>query len=180
MNSTIVYERKKRCFHGKLLIESGSLYEQIVADFTENGHGIRGTTNIVNLAMKMDGYTTTVGEICVRDCILRLNPNITKIMKISQGSDDPHSNWAKASVNLIKQLLICFNVLDVTITLDPPMPAKINNDVNLTINISLVLNDDIFQPYFDKDKLEITQIAWFDETHRECDLRSSDSMKSRG
>ena len=48
-----------------------------------------------------------------------MRPKVQAIQKISQGSEDQTTPWAKARFNFVKQLLIRFQLLDPTTMVDP-------------------------------------------------------------
>ena len=48
-----------------------------------------------------------------------MKPKIQKIQQVSQGSHDPTTPWAKARFNFVKQLLIRFQLFDLTTMVDP-------------------------------------------------------------
>ena len=88
---------------------------------------------------KHEGYTRSA----VESLILRMNPKIEKITKRKKGSKDPTHPWSRARFLWSKQLLVRFGEL-------PSEPED---------------------PRFDRDKagkLELSQIVWWDETHRKC------------
>ena len=51
-----------------------------------------------------------------------MRPLVTRVQKISQGSDDPTCPWARGRYNWIKQLAIRFGILDPTQFRDIPLP----------------------------------------------------------
>ena len=107
-------------------------------------------------------------------------------MKKPQGSNDPNSNWAKASFNWAKQLAICFGVLDPMVVPDPPLPPPSVEDTSVAVGTTIPVappalpsSEDELPPAFDKRKLRTYvrhQVAFWDEMHPECDLRSCHAM----
>ena len=51
-----------------------------------------------------------------------MKPLITKVVKINQQNKGPHTAWAKARFNWLKQLAIRFRILDPQQFKDPPLP----------------------------------------------------------
>ena len=56
-----------------------------------------------------------------------MKPRVTQVAKVSQGSDNPDSPWAKARFCFMKQLAIQFGILDPTKVLDPGFPNQKNS-----------------------------------------------------
>ena len=104
------------------MIPIGSLYEQAVADFFEDGYGTTRTHLCLNLYRKMEGLKP-IGRSSVHECQKRLKPQKKEIKKRSQGSNDPESNWCQAGFLLAKQMCIRLNHIGSTDE-DPPMPTK--------------------------------------------------------
>mgnify|MGYP003335063525 CR=1 FL=1 len=119
--------------------------------------------------------------------------------KRPQGTNDPHSEWAKASFNIAKQLAIRYGKLDPRRDPDPPMPPREeNNEDNAEPQFTSsenpaastaasttksVFGPEPLPPFFDPAQLEPLhqcQVAYWDETHRVCDLKSSASKTARG
>ena len=109
------------------MIPPGSCYEQIIADFLEEGLGLPEARYFVNQLLVEDGKEP-VGLSTIRNTALRLKPKEIRVRTIPQGNQCAHSTWAKASFALCKQLAIRFGVLD-PLKPDPPMspPLKFNN-----------------------------------------------------
>ena len=89
---------KERTHKSSYLIEKGSLDEQIVADFYEDGHGIDRTWKVVNRRRKEVGEVL-VGRSCIVECLKWLKMKVIRVKKISQGLSDPRSEWAQAGFN---------------------------------------------------------------------------------
>ena len=51
-----------------------------------------------------------------------MKPQVRIVPKVSQGSNNPDSSWAKARFRFMKQLAIRFGKLDPTKVLDPVIP----------------------------------------------------------
>ena len=117
-------DRKARHFLGAYLIPDKSLYQRMVCDWIERGLGIGHTSKLLNKELIKDGLES-VGRTCVRECYLRLKPEVIPIRKVAQGTNDAYSPWCRASFNICKQLAIRFDVLDPNVTDDPAMPAPI-------------------------------------------------------
>ena len=186
-NRTFSFERKKRAYLGEYMIPPGSFYEQLIADSMESGNGMKKTTRLLNYELKKDGKET-VGISTVRQCHLRLKPVKIKVKKRPQGTKDPHTAWAKASFNFAKQLAIRYGKLDPRVTADPPMPPRVGNEEETENDQQQQTSNRVFGPeplpdYFDPEKLEPLdrcQVAYWDETHRVCDLKSQEASTSRG
>ena len=63
-----------------------------------------------------------VGRSTVYNTFLKMNALVTAVEVVSQGSYDITSNWAKARFPWVKQLAICYGVLDPRKVRDPPLP----------------------------------------------------------
>ena len=50
---------------------------------------------------------------------MKMKPQVSQVGKVSQGSHNPDSKWAKARFKFIKQLAIRFGKLDLTKVSDP-------------------------------------------------------------
>ena len=171
-NST---ERKKRIYKGEYMVQEGGVSEQLIADCMEDGMGYSMATDLVNEQRTQDGMEK-VGQTTVRNTYLRLQPKEEKIVTVSQGSFCAHSNWAKAGFAWCKQLAICFGVLDPYVTLDPPMPPPLVEPEVPPPRFPLTVEGGIAD-CFDPDlltKYNRYQVAFWDECHPKCDLRSSD------
>ena len=55
---------------------------------------------------------------------MKMKPKVSQIGKVSQGSHNPDSAWAKARFKFIKQLTICFGKLNPTKVSDPAFPNQ--------------------------------------------------------
>ena len=53
-----------------------------------------------------------------------LNPLITKIKKVPAQKTCPWENWSQVRFRWVKQLAVCFGLLDPTKVRDPPMPPR--------------------------------------------------------
>ena len=138
--------RKNREHKGAYLIPRGSVHERMLCDCIETGLGLNHTALLLNKELKKDGLTE-IGVSCLRDSYLRLNPVVIEIRKVPMGTNDAHSPWAKASFNMYKQLAICFDQLDPSITCDPPMPPPLvsiatTNATNVTLDTLAVADID--------------------------------------
>jgi hypothetical protein len=143
-----------------ILIEPGSVEEQIAADAIEGGVGFTNAMHLVNeYRTHLDPPLEHVGRSAVWSAIQRLEPKTTAVLVCKQGSYDPTSEWAKARHRFTNQLLVQFS-------LKTPMQAWVEVD-----NIPLVLQNPANIPsYFDVTKiggtLSVNQIAYWDETHK--------------
>ena len=84
-----------RSLNLNLLVQPGSVEEQIVADRIEEGKSLSSTTEFVNLYCRQH-QKTEVGQYCVYRASQRIHPLITSIAPKKQGSHDVSSPWCKA------------------------------------------------------------------------------------
>ena len=63
-----------------------------------------------------------------------MKPLVTRFVRMSQGSNDPTFLLALARYNWIKQLAICFGILDPTKFQDIPLPTSASGEVSTTEN----------------------------------------------
>ena len=168
-NERNVVERKSRTFKGEYLVAKGSLDEQIIADLYENGHSINHVWIIVNQRRQKQGLDFLT-KTTISNTIKRLPRKSMKIKKISQGSSNAHSDWAKAGFNFMKQLLVRFQIIVPPFN-DPPLPNVAQNG---TSTVPVVSEDTVNDPkHFDISllgTLTVNQVVWFDETHRVCKI----------
>ena len=174
-NKKNAVERKSRTFKGEYLIPKGSLDEQIIADLYENGHSIHRVWRIINQRKRQQGLELLT-KTTINNVLKRLPSRTMKITKISQGSTNKNSDWAKAGFNLMKQLLVRFQAISPPFN-DPPLPSLsvetnvAGNGSSATPDVSEDVTDD--PKHFDigsLGKLTINQLVWFDETHRICEI----------
>ena len=141
----------------------------------EDGLGYSMATDLVNEQRVQDNLEQ-VGQTAVQNSYLRLQPEEEKVVTVSQGSFCAHSNWAKAGFAWCKQLAICFGLLDPHVTLDPPMPRPLVESEIPPPEFPLTVEGGIAD-CFDSELLQKYnhyQVAFWDECHPKCDLRSSD------
>ena len=62
-----------------------------------------------------------VGFSTIYNTYMKMKPKVSQVGKVSQGSHNPDSAWAKARFNFIKQLAIRFGKLDPTKVSDPAL-----------------------------------------------------------
>ena len=136
---------------------------RIVATSCEKNLGIRHATQRVNTYRVRLGKGI-LGQTCIFGLFQRLKPLITTIGKMKTGSNDATSNWAVCRLKWAIQFLIllreytCLSELGLN-----PDPAK-----NPT--------------YFDPAKLpkiDLGQIAWWDEHHVECHIAGLGASKTQ-
>ena len=60
-----------------------------------------------------------------------------KIKKVSQGSSNAHSDWAKTGFNFMKQLLVRFQIIVPPFN-DPPLPNVAQNGTPTTPVVSIL------------------------------------------
>ena len=133
----------------KPLIQQGSMEEQIIADWMEQGLGFRQTTKMVNQHRRDQGLTL-VGRSAVRNHFEKMNPVISRTQKICQGNSN-NKGWIDARKRQCEQFCIMFNKLTTEDLLREhktfPLPL-------------------CFEPSR-LPRLHPDQIVWFDETHIE-------------
>ena len=81
----------------------------ILADLMENRLGLRYTTQLINCHRYRNGFDA-VCRSTVNLASLRLQPKITRIKKIQQGTKN-EGNWKEARQRQTKQWLIMLNQL---------------------------------------------------------------------
>ena len=88
-----------------------------------------------------------ITQSAIKSCIGRMQPRITSVERLKQGSPNPVSAWAMARKNWVFQLLLRFRETSWDQSVLPP-------------------------PYFDLTKLgppiSTAQIIYFDEMHKKC------------
>ena len=73
--------------------------------------------------VRLNNNESIVGLSTIHNAYLRMKPKVKNVERISQGSSDPESPWAKARFAFMKQLAIRFGKLDPTKESDPLDPA---------------------------------------------------------
>ena len=66
-----------------------------------------------------------------------MKPQVRIVPKVSQGSNNPDSSWAKARFRFMKQLAIRFGKLDPTRVLDPVIPNLKYSSIGECVDIFL-------------------------------------------
>mmetsp|Transcript_62018 Transcript_62018/g.183182 ORF Transcript_62018/g.183182 Transcript_62018/m.183182 type:complete len:252 (-) Transcript_62018:574-1329(-) len=127
-------------------IEDGFVDQQIIADWLNQGLGLRLTQLMVNTHRAEQGEEL-VTLSAVHSCALWMRPKHTKIKKRAQVGKN-YSKWAHSLKYQTKQFLIRFGYYPKL--LPRPIPKKYDIDL--------------------LGKLHITQVAWWDEMHRECQI----------
>ena len=129
-----------------IMIETGSMEEDIVANWMEADLGFRRTTDMVN-QHHQDTTKMKLGRNTIMGAFARMKPLVTKIEKIPQGNKN-HVAWALARKNQTKQTMIMCGVITIkTLTLEYPLGIL---------------------EYFDPSKLpklKCEQLVWFNEVH---------------
>ena len=64
--------------------------------------------------IRLQNNASIVGLSTIHNAYLRMNPQVKNVERISQGSYDPETPWAKARFAFMKQLAIRFGKLDPT------------------------------------------------------------------
>ena len=153
----------------KPIVPIDSLEAEIIADAFEGGNSIQMSTHIVNQFRK-DNELESLTESAVRGCMERLLPEIKKIKKGKQGSNDVNSAWCQASLRWFSQLLLRFQKVDFNhdmfrFILGDKYDADNPPDC---YNVSLLT------------KLDLSSIAWFDEIHKKCVIGPAGSRICKG
>ena len=149
------------------LIERGSAEERIMADCMENGSSLATATGLINKYLISMG-ARHVGRSSVHSAFHRLMPVISVIKPQKQGSNDPESAWAKARHGWCLQLLIRLRAIwgEMLIQALIAQTSGPYGAISSPESIEVLP----LPSYFDLnylDGLELTQVAWFDEMHRE-------------
>ena len=84
-------------------LKVGSLDEQLIPNWIEDGLGFRQTTMLLNSHHQQQGLPL-VGQKSVYNAINWLSPKILKDRKKPQTADNP---WSEAYINWIYPLLLC-------------------------------------------------------------------------
>ena len=71
-NKIFNVDRKQREFQGTYLIQPGSIYEQVIADFLEDGLGLKSAMYFVN-KMREEANLMPVGLSTIRNTAMRMN-----------------------------------------------------------------------------------------------------------
>ena len=129
-------------------LKAGSLDEQLIANWMEDGLGFRLTTMLLNSHRQQQGLPL-VGLKSVYNAIHRMSPRFSRIEKKPQTAENLDL-WSEARMNWVSQLLIRSNSIT-------------NNDLPNNLQT---------KPYFDEKALEEntaffswSQVAHFDEIH---------------
>jgi len=113
------HERKKGW-----AVNSDGFEGQLLADFLEGSTGdFCGARDVLNIQRDAEGKENVSLSTVFRHVTKKMEKNKAKTEKVSQGSTNPYSPWARARFNFNKQLAIRFGVLDPHKTPDPPMPS---------------------------------------------------------
>jgi len=142
------------------LVKHGSKTEHLIAKYMEGGYGVKQTTVHVNAWRKANTTLGPLGVSAVYSAHKRLDPEMTRVKSRKQGSYDAESKWAKARYHWVSQLMI--RLSEWKPDLAELKAAKLVKDDAASIPAC-----------FDFAKLtplSINQIAFWDETHRKCNL----------
>lgn len=133
----------------------------IIAEALENGYSISHCMEYVNSwVQSRDSDAPLLTRHAVYSLFKRLNPNIKAMQSISQGSSDPLAKWCRARTYWTTQLLVRLGEAD-GIDL---MKTRESEDGSV---------EEYLPDYYNIDKLtpiKLSRIAWFDETHRYCQV----------
>ena len=133
----------------KISIKSASA--QIIADCIESGLSVKRACYQLNEHL-FENNEETVSESAVYHLIKTLKPQVNVVKKRKQGSTDPSHKWSRIRYGFCKQLLARFGV------------KQFPND----------------RPCFNRSvagPLEVSQVVWWDETHRKCLVGGLSSSK---
>jgi len=163
----VAYTGRRRPYsaYKPVVLECDSYEAQLVADSLEEGFSLQQATNLVN-KHRMDNDMDLVSNSAVYSLSKRLQPEVSPIKKIKQGSKDVNSDWAVSRHQWIMQLL-----------------CRLGRRHELDHH-ELLLPDGSMPDYFDEEKLapymlELQHIAWWDETHRKCTIGSETAQAGR-
>ena len=111
----IPYVGTRKCpSRARAKIPLDSVEAQIVADYMEDGYGLRQTTAQVNKYRQdqaEDDSWVRVGVSAVYSCYLALDPVVTAVEDVKQGKHDPEATWSVASYNWVTYLMVRFGQL---------------------------------------------------------------------
>lgn len=133
-------------------ISLDSIEAQIIADYMEDGYGLRQTTAQVNSYHEQqadDDSWVRVGVSAVYGCYLALDPVVTAVEDMKQGKHDPDATWSKASFNWVTYLMVRFGQLS-----DAELAVRFPSGVPEWATRSVT------------GALDVQQVSVFDETHK--------------
>jgi len=153
--------RKEGSGGANKLIVLGSVEAQIVADGIEGGLGLTQTMHLVNT--HRGPPLVAVGRSAVHGASLRLKPLVTPILDSKQGAFDVTSAWAIARLFFVLQLLVRFGLMTglaawLFILAGEGLSAAEMAPMATAVPAFFILGR--------IGSLELTQIAWWDETHK--------------
>jgi hypothetical protein len=139
-------------------LSTESIEAQICADTQEEGFSVTLTWHAIN-QHRRESCMPSVTKSVVKGLIQQLKPKISWVRKVSQGNRDPNSHWAVARWLFSTQFLIRLGIIE-------------SQEITL-INKEDGLERTFIPDYWDKKQLtaiKLSQIAWWDETHRKCTI----------
>ena len=185
------------------LVKRDTGEEQLIADCMETGLSLTQTTAIVNeWRREKDATSIDFGRSSVYSAVLRLQPRVTQIEPRAQGNTDPTSDWSRARRNWVNQLLLRLrdeSVLGWTDEYSVAVPDSWTEGDKLTVRTHWGDDEDIDAPagtqaganvtvqvpvpeHFqlaNLPTLERTQIAFWDETHKEVQIGGSSKSQKQ-
>lgn len=139
-------------------LSTESIEAQICADTQEKGFSVSLTWHAIN-QHRRESCMPSVTKSVVKGLIQQLQPKISWVRKVTQGNRDPNSHWAVARWLFSMQFLIRLRVIDsqqITLTnKDDGLERTFIPDYWNTKNLTAI---------------KLSQIAWWDETHRKCTI----------
>ena len=124
-----------------------------MADSIEDGHSIRQSLSVLNNHEKEKGSNIEYSVSAVYSLVKKLRPLVDTTRPRPTGNTDITSKWCRASLGWATQLLIRFGHLSSERFRD-----KVTN---------------LIPEWYDStkmDKLEPSQVGWFDECHKKCKI----------
>jgi hypothetical protein len=145
------------------VIIGGTAEAQHAADLIEKGHSRDEVMHELNDVRAVEGKVH-IGASAV-DTFRKHTPHKdTKMQAKKQGNDDPESDWACGRYLWVAQLLIRFGLLT------PEQAAR--NLYDLEPDALVALPRAFSLP--SSSKLELSQVAWWDETHKKVSFGHND------
>ena len=161
-NNNLPYLGERKLRATEYFIENDSLEMQIIADLMEDSLGLQMTTEIFNQHLEENGCERRVSKSTVYRAFLRLQPFVTPIKKRPQGNYSRESVWARARLEWVTQLLVRFGILGVD---------------RLEQIYGAGMIPDKFNPENLGPRLAITQIVFWDETHKKVVVGKSGTRR---
>ena len=159
--------RKEGSGGANKLIVLGSVEAHIVADGIEGGLGLTQTICLVNTHRgQCVPPLVDVGRSAVHSASLWLKPLVTPILDSKQGSFDVTSAWAIARLFFVLQLLVRFGMMTGLAAWLFVLAGEPGEGLPAAEMASMATAVPAFFILGRIGSLELTQIAWWDETHK--------------